>query len=77
MARRKCAIVGCGNVGSCIAYTLITVYAGLFEEIILIDINKKRAMAEAEDISTVFPFMRRLRYTAAIMKTSLMLWSLL
>ena len=56
MARRKCAIVGCGNVGSCIAYTLITVNAGLFEEIILIDINKKRAMAEAEDISHSLPF---------------------
>lgn len=56
MARRKCAIVGCGNVGSCIAYTLATVYAGLFEEIILIDIQKKRAMAEAEDISHSLPF---------------------
>jgi len=56
MAKRICAIIGCGNVGSSIAYTLATVYAGLFEEIILIDINQKRAMAEAEDISHSLPF---------------------
>jgi L-lactate dehydrogenase len=51
---KKCAIIGCGNVGSTIAYRLMI--SGLFSEILLIDINKKRSAGEADDISHGIPF---------------------
>ncbi len=52
---RKCAIIGCGNVGATTAYTLAM--SQLFSEIVLIDINKKRAEGEADDISHALPFI--------------------
>lgn len=52
---RKCAIIGCGNVGATTAYTLAQ--SQLFSEIVLIDINKKRAEGEADDISHALPFI--------------------
>jgi len=51
---KKCSIIGCGNVGATTAYALMT--SGLFTDIILIDINKKRAQGEADDISHGIPF---------------------
>ena len=51
---QKCAIIGCGNVGATTAYTLMI--SGLFTEIVLIDIDKKRAAGEAEDIAHGIPF---------------------
>ena len=51
---KKCAIVGCGNVGATIAYRLMI--SGLFSEILLLDVNEKRARGEAEDISHGIPF---------------------
>ena len=51
---KKCAIVGCGNVGATIAYRLMI--SGLFSELLLIDVNEKRARGEAEDISHGIPF---------------------
>ncbi len=51
---RKCAIVGCGNVGATTAYTLML--SGLFTDIVLIDIDKRRAKGEAEDIAHGIPF---------------------
>ena len=52
---RKCAIVGCGNVGATIAYTLMG--TGLFSEMVLIDIDKKRAEGEAADLCHGLPFL--------------------
>ena len=51
---KKCAIIGCGNVGATTAYRLMI--SGLFNEIVLIDIDKKRAAGEAEDIAHGIPF---------------------
>ena len=46
---QKCAIVGCGAVGATAAYTLLG--SGLFNELVLIDINQKKAEGEAMDLS--------------------------
>lgn len=51
---KKCAIIGCGNVGATTAYTLMI--SGLFNELVLIDIDNKRAAGEAEDIAHGIPF---------------------
>ena len=42
---RKVAIVGCGFVGSSIAFTLMQ--KGMFNEMVLIDYNKEKAVGEA------------------------------
>ena len=52
---RKCAIIGCGNVGATIAYTYTL--SGLFSEIVLVDIDQKRAQGEAMDLSHGLPFI--------------------
>ena len=44
----KVAIVGVGNVGATTAYTIVN--QGLCEEIVLIDVNKDKAYAEALDM---------------------------
>lgn len=51
---KKIGIIGCGNVGSTIAYELTG--TGLFSELILIDVDKKRAEGEAMDLSHGLPF---------------------
>lgn len=53
----KVVIVGCGNVGSTTAYSLIN--QGLCEEIALIDVNKDKAYAEALDMEHSIYFMNR------------------
>ena len=45
---KKVSIIGAGNVGATIAYTLTV--SGLAAEIALIDINKDKAKGEALDI---------------------------
>ena len=50
----KITIIGTGNVGSTIAYTLTV--TGIANEIVMIDINKERALGEALDISQGTPF---------------------
>ncbi len=52
---RKCAIIGCGNVGATTAYTLMI--EQLFSEIVLIDINWKKAAGEAADLNHGLPFI--------------------
>ncbi len=59
---KKCAIVGCGFVGSAIAYTYAQ--SGLFSEMALIDINKKKAEGEALDIAQGLPFLSPMRIYA-------------
>lgn len=51
---RKVAIVGCGFVGSTIAFTLMQ--AGTFSEMVLIDVDRDRAEGEALDIAHGMPF---------------------
>jgi len=50
----KVTIIGTGNVGSTIAYTLIV--TGLVSEIVLIDMNNEKALGEAMDIRQGTPF---------------------
>lgn len=53
----KVVIVGCGNVGSTTAYSIIN--QGLCEEVVLIDVNKDKAYAEALDMEHSIYFMNR------------------
>jgi len=50
----KITIIGAGNVGATIAYTLAT--TGSASEIVMIDINEKKALGEALDIKQGLPF---------------------
>lgn len=50
----KVAIIGTGSVGSTIAYTLTVM--GIASEIVLIDINREKALGEALDIRQGTPF---------------------
>jgi len=52
----KIAIVGTGFVGSTTAYTLML--SGLISEIVLIDINTRKAEGEAMDMNHGMPFVR-------------------
>ncbi len=52
--QRKIAVVGCGFVGATCAFTLMQ--SGMFSEMVLIDLNQKRAEGEAMDISHGVPF---------------------
>ncbi len=52
---RKVAIVGAGNVGSTIAYTLAV--SGNASEIVMIDINQKKADGETMDIRQGAPYI--------------------
>lgn len=51
---RKAAIIGCGFVGSSIAFTLMQ--RGIFSEMVLIDRDRKKAEGEALDISHGLPY---------------------
>lgn len=53
----KVAIVGCGSVGATTAYTIIS--QGLCESLVLIDVNKDKAYAEALDMENAVFFMNR------------------
>ncbi len=53
---RKCAMIGCGFVGSSSAFSLIQ--SGLFSELVLIDANTAKAEGEAMDLSHGLPFAR-------------------
>lgn len=50
----KITIIGAGDVGATIAYTLVV--NGTASEIVLVDIKKEKAMGEAMDISQGTPF---------------------
>lgn len=52
--RRKVTIIGTGNVGSTIAYTMAV--CGIANEVLMIDINTEKAMGEAMDIDQGTPF---------------------
>lgn len=52
---QKCAVIGCGFVGATTAYTLMD--SQMFSEIVLIDINRKKAEGEAADLNHGLPFI--------------------
>src|SRR6185295_12619053 len=58
----KIGIVGCGMVGSASAFALVM--RGVGREIVLVDLNKSRAMAEADDIFHAVPFAHPLTIRA-------------
>lgn len=53
----KVVIIGAGNVGAATAYTIIN--QGLCEEIVLIDVNKEKALGEVMDMKHSVYFMNR------------------
>lgn len=59
---RKTAVIGCGFVGSTIAFALMQ--SGLFSEMVLIDADQDRAEGEALDISHGTPFARPMKIYA-------------
>lgn len=59
---RKCAIIGCGNVGATTAYTLMQ--TGWFSEMVLIDLNMQKAEGEAADLRHGLPFHTPMRIHA-------------
>lgn len=50
----KIAIIGTGMVGSTFAYSLMS--SGLASEIVLIDVNRKRAEGKVMDLNHAMPF---------------------
>ncbi len=58
----KIGIVGCGMVGSTSAYAIVM--SGVGREIVLIDLNRARAEAEANDIFHAVPFSHPLTVRA-------------
>lgn len=58
----KIGIVGCGMVGSASAFALVM--SGVGREIILVDLNRARAEAEANDIHHAVPFAHPLSVRA-------------
>ncbi len=60
---RTCAVIGCGNVGATSAYALLQ--TGLFSRMLLLDINRERAVGEAEDLAHAMPFLSPCEVLAA------------
>ena len=55
--RRKVAIVGTGLVGSSTAFSLIT--QGVCDEVIMIDINREKALGEVMDLKHCIEYLNR------------------
>ena len=51
---RKAAIVGCGDVGASIAFSLM--HRSIFTELVLIDVDRAKAEGEAMDLSDGIPY---------------------
>jgi L-lactate dehydrogenase len=58
----KVGIIGAGAVGATTAYALVM--RGVAREIVLVDLNKERAQAEADDILHAVPFAYPVRVSA-------------
>jgi L-lactate dehydrogenase len=58
----KVGVVGCGMVGSTSAYALVM--SGVGREIVLVDVNRARVEAEANDIYHAVPFAHPLTVRA-------------
>lgn len=59
---RKGAVIGCGFVGSAIAFTLMQ--SRLFTELVLLDVNFDKADGEAKDIAHGIPFSGQMKIYA-------------
>jgi L-lactate dehydrogenase len=59
---KRCAVIGAGFVGATSAFALME--GGVFSEIVLIDINGKRAEGEAMDLNHGMPFAQPVRIWA-------------
>ena len=59
---RKGAVIGCGFVGSAIAFTLMQ--SRLFTELVLLDVNFDKADGEAKDIAHGIPFAGQMKIYA-------------
>lgn len=59
---QKAAIIGCGFVGTSIAFTLVQ--KGIFSELVLIDVNKDKAEGEVMDLSHGLPFAKEMEIKA-------------
>lgn len=55
--KSKIAIVGCGLVGSSTAFSLVT--QGVCDEIIMIDINREKALGEVMDLRNTIKYLDR------------------
>ena len=58
----KVSVIGAGDVGATTAYALVM--RGVCREIVLVDLNKARAQAEADDILHAVPFSHPVRIIA-------------
>ena len=58
----KVSVIGAGDVGATTAYALVM--RGVCREIVLVDLNKERARAEADDILHAVPFTHPVRISA-------------
>jgi L-lactate dehydrogenase len=58
----KVGIIGAGAVGAATAFALVM--RGIAREIVLVDLNKSRAQAEADDILHAVPFAYPVRVSA-------------
>jgi L-lactate dehydrogenase len=58
----KIGVVGCGFVGATAAYALVM--RGVGREIVLVDLNQQRAVAEADDLRHAVPFAHALEVRA-------------
>ncbi|MFK7804517.1 MAG: L-lactate dehydrogenase [Anaerolineae bacterium] len=58
----KIGIIGAGFVGATAAYAMVM--SGIGREIVLVDLNKERAKAEADDIFHAVPFAHPINVTA-------------
>ena len=56
MDLHKIGIIGCGMVGSTTAFALME--SEIFTDIVLVDVNRDRAVGEAMDLSHCLPFTR-------------------
>ena len=59
---QKAAIIGCGFVGTSIAFSLVQ--KGIFSELVLIDANEKKSEWEAMDLSHGLPFTKPMEIKA-------------
>jgi L-lactate dehydrogenase len=60
----KIGVIGCGMVGSASAFALVM--SGVGREIVLVDLNRARAEAEANDIHHAVPFAHPLTVRAGV-----------
>jgi malate/lactate dehydrogenase len=55
----KVGVVGAGQVGSTAAYAMVM--NGVGREIVMVDVSRERAQAQADDISHAIPFSEEIR----------------